>query len=1156
MTHTPQHADLARDKANRKQALDCGQSFIIEAPAGAGKTELLTQRFLALLATVQQPEEIVALTFTNKAAAEMRERIVSSLETARRGVPPTEPHKQKTFELSQQALERDTQLQWGLLQTPSRLQVTTLDALCGRLARQMPLLSRLGSQPGIATDPTAHYQAAAQDTLQLLHSQHPIAEALVRVLDHFDNDAHRLQPLLESMLASRDQWLHHMRHLQLQDAEHAWAELLEWALSDIVQVFSPAIQTQLMEVARLAACEIETQRITGQALSTEAQRVHALLDWAAPLQAQLSDLPAWQGLATLLLTKGGDLRATAPAEFGLGTPEGKDAFKRIKPLLADLKDQGHSPLLKRAQTLPQPTYAPAEQQLLQDLIDVLKVASAQLWLHFQASREVDFIDMAQQALEALGDELTPTDLQLQLDYRISHLLVDEFQDTSPTQIRLIERLTAGWDAQSHKTLFLVGDPMQSIYRFRKADVGLFIRVREQGIGQLRPTALQLYRNNRSDPAVVDWVNQSFPHIFPAQDHMHQGAVQFKPAHATRSPQASASVQIHPFFKGQTNGSPDDDTDAADSTDTLDPDSHREALHIIQLIRHAQAQDPQGTIGVLVRARTHLQALVAELSQQQLPFQAVEIQALAARQVIADLISLTRALLHRADRVHWLALLRAPWCGLTWADLHTLVAHDSHSTVWSLIQQDARIAQLSPDGQQRLLHVRSVLQEAYAHRIQQRPRRWIEGIWQCLGGPLCLSQPADLLDATAYFEALDRITHNGQIALDRIDDEVARLFAAPDPQAGPQLQLMTIHKSKGLEFDTVIIPGLHRKSANDDKPLLLWDEVLCHDGRERLVVASDAPRDLADSPSAHKYQLLKSFEHTRARHESQRLLYVAVTRAKRQLHLLGQVSLDKEGQPKSPVASSLLHLLWPVAQSAFEAAAADLQPRASSNSSSPDSPASSSANNSLASYAHQLVRLASPHVPKPLCIADTDSTFNFSSHKPTTPTQPQTAQAHDSLAADTGTLIHKYLELIAHDSLAQWPHARLQSVLPAMQHWLVQQGHAPIAAQDAAAQALRQLQTTLNSSDGQWVLSPHTQARSEWAQATAHDSGSATHIIDRTFICEGIRWIIDYKTTTESQPSPSQWSEQLQRYAQLFGPEHPIQMAIFFTHTGQLLRLNR
>jgi ATP-dependent exoDNAse (exonuclease V) beta subunit len=145
---------LVEDGQARERALALA-SFIVEAPAGAGKTELLTQRYLRLLAVVDHPEEVLALTFTNKAATEMRDRILRSLETAASGVQPVEPHKQQTFRLAGAALARDGELGWGLLAHPGRLRITTLDALCAGLARQMPYLSRFGSQPAVTDDADA-----------------------------------------------------------------------------------------------------------------------------------------------------------------------------------------------------------------------------------------------------------------------------------------------------------------------------------------------------------------------------------------------------------------------------------------------------------------------------------------------------------------------------------------------------------------------------------------------------------------------------------------------------------------------------------------------------------------------------------------------------------------------------------------------------------------------------------------------------------------------------------------------------------------------------------------------------------------------------------------------------------------------------------------
>ena len=113
---------LAEDAANRETALNLA-SFIVEAPAGAGKTELLTQRYLRLLDTVESPEEIIAITFTNKAASEMKKRIMDSLMMAASGEIQQEPHKIKTFELGKKALDRSERFGWQILDTPSRLRI-------------------------------------------------------------------------------------------------------------------------------------------------------------------------------------------------------------------------------------------------------------------------------------------------------------------------------------------------------------------------------------------------------------------------------------------------------------------------------------------------------------------------------------------------------------------------------------------------------------------------------------------------------------------------------------------------------------------------------------------------------------------------------------------------------------------------------------------------------------------------------------------------------------------------------------------------------------------------------------------------------------------------------------------------------------------------
>ena len=185
---------LEEDRLARLRALDVA-SFIVEAPAGAGKTELLTQRYLRLLAVVEHPEEVLALTFTNKAATEMRDRILHSLETAAGGVLPEAAHKQQTFHLARTVLAHDGERNWGLLDHPGRLRITTLDALCASLARQMPYLSRFGSQPGVAEDAAAHYATAARRTLEMVEAEGADADVVAAALAFMDNNAGRLENL-------------------------------------------------------------------------------------------------------------------------------------------------------------------------------------------------------------------------------------------------------------------------------------------------------------------------------------------------------------------------------------------------------------------------------------------------------------------------------------------------------------------------------------------------------------------------------------------------------------------------------------------------------------------------------------------------------------------------------------------------------------------------------------------------------------------------------------------------------------------------------------------------------------------------------------------------------------------------------------------------
>ena len=188
---------LGEDEAARERALDARRSFLVQAPAGSGKTELLIQRYLALLARVETPEQIVALTFTRKAAGEMRERVAHALRSAKEGREPAEPHERRTYALARAAIEQDARRGWAITEHASRMSMATFDALATELARRAPLAAGLGPHPEYIDDATPLFREAARNVIASAAADDA---SLARLLVHLDNNAPRLANLVAELL--------------------------------------------------------------------------------------------------------------------------------------------------------------------------------------------------------------------------------------------------------------------------------------------------------------------------------------------------------------------------------------------------------------------------------------------------------------------------------------------------------------------------------------------------------------------------------------------------------------------------------------------------------------------------------------------------------------------------------------------------------------------------------------------------------------------------------------------------------------------------------------------------------------------------------------------------------------------------------------------
>ncbi len=1135
------------DDEARGRALDPTRSFIVQAPAGSGKTELLIQRFLVLLAVVERPEEVLAITFTRKAAGEMKRRVLQALARARDSigdetiVAGAGANERVTLALARRALARDAERGWRIEQNTARLRIQTIDGLCASLTRQMPVLARFGAQPRIVEDARELRREAARRTLALLEDQGEAAAAtagqVARLLEHLDNNGAMAEDLLAVMLARRDQWLRNAGSAPDRNAlEAALVAERSALLSHAAFLLPAALQAELSALARHAAFSLAQAGVDAPLRACEGLDVIP-----APGEAGAA---TWTGLVGLLLTQEGEWRKTVNKNNGFPAGTGKaekEAAKALKARHAVLCAAlaalpGMLEALVAVQRMPPAAYTERQWTALAAIVSLLPMAAAQLNLVFAERGEIDFTEVAQGAVRALGEPDAPTDLLLSLDVRLRHILVDEFQDTSISQFELVERLIAGWQGGGRqpgtddgegegRSLFLVGDPMQSIYRFREAEVGLFLRARSQGIGALHLEPLTLSTNFRSQAGLVGWVNDAFARIFPDADDLMTGAVGFAHSAPFHAPLQGKAVCWHPFLH---DGSPEARQAAR----------RDEARRVADIIGTARLAKPDGSIAILVRSRTHLADIVPALKAAGLRFRAIDIEQLHEKQVVQDLIALTRALAHPADRIAWLACLRAPWCGLTLADLLPLVGNEVAdgevgqalppvAVIWDALNDEARLARISEDGRRRLARVRAVFARAMATRMRGALRDRVEGAWLALGGPACVDSPTELEDAEMYLDALDGLDDGGDLAdPSMLEARLDQLYALPDLEADGTLQVMTIHKAKGLEFDTVILPGLDRGSRANDLPLLHWKlrpgaaptapAMASGGGRDgfRLLLAPiKEAGETAEPIGAFLAQLGAAEEDA----ESARLLYVAATRSAVRLHLLAAVaSRQEDGRAviQAPPRRSLLAKCWPLAEAVFS--------RSLGTMSGTQSPMPGG----------QAARGATPGSDRSGGVR-LNAAWSLPDMPPSAAwPQGQAARAGDAVEFEwvsetlrhVGTVVHRWLQHMAEDALAGWYQTRINALQPAFRRELASRGVAAADLDSATGRVRDALANALGDKRGRWLLGPQDAAQNE-CRMTARIAGSApgdgspspvmvSVVIDRLFHdAAGRLWIVDYKTSS-------------------------------------------
>ena len=715
---------------------------------------------------------------------------------------------------------------------------------------------------------------------------------------------------------------------------------------------------------------------------------------------------------------------------------------------------------------------------------------------FKERRIIDFTQIMGNAVEALRD----THLPLILDQNISHILVDEFQDTNESQLIFIELLTQNFAGNPEKSFFAVGDPMQSIYRFRKAEVEIFSRVQKNGISDLKLTSLFLKVNFRSNKNIIDWLNNSFSKAFPLIDDSDEGSVPYSSCESSNNNLEGGMELI------------------ALTCDTKSKTAQyeAEALYVLNLIKDTRKSNPDASIAVLTRSKAHLSELITLINKKDtsIPIDAIEMSKILSNQTFQDILCLTKALFDFSDRTNWIAALKSPWCGLSINDLVLLFEKDHKSLVWELINNIDNTSRLDKNSARRLRSFVEVIRENIQYRGRISHRYFVEGIWRQLNGEESMVDSNDIQNIDLFLELLEEASEILSIDFIKLERLIENKFISKTSIQKNSIKFLTIQKSKGLEFDHVIIPNLNKRTRNEESDLVLYD-------KSTLSI-----KNPGSDKNLHSYHAYK--ERKRLDNEKIRLLYVAMTRAKNKCYLIGTVK--KEGDLVIPNSGTFMNILWPFFSDKFTEIA------------TPED------ENSFEKFIPKLRRL-------------NDNFYSGDKRYKRSIDTEELSFCYPNMSTDiqrfTGNIVHKYLEIIVKKQLDI--DKILCNKLDYTESLYLGKNFKKKDIKIGLNLVKKSLEMLKKTSDGRWILNRYLADNSEVSYLLESNNTTTQHIPDRSFIENDIQWIIDYKTPFSPIKNLAVEAKkhlpQLRLYETIFKRnKRVIQKAIYFAPQGKLIKL--
>lgn len=817
------------------------------AGAGSGKTYVLMKRFVQILRAdlSVNPTNIVAITFTRKAADEIKGRVRQAVS--------------ECVEQAQNDLER---LRWQEhLQKVESAPISTIHSLCSRILRDNPVETQLDPEFTILEDFEAQdfFKETLQQYLRKNIKENAALRRLVQTygVNSFVNQVTALGDKLSELVC-----------------EDNLAEPYLKAKEEL-----PALQQKLFAAVRTV---IEAR----EALGAKTKGRQTLTEAAGLLDEMQKQLLAPEPDCSLLVASG----------------VVKVSGKALAAELTNLKNlrQELNHVLLNAKGC----------DLVQDWLAVLQEFYACLSVRKQENNVLFNDDLDLLAIEHLQKNEA---LRQKYQERYKYIMVDEFQDTNERQRQLIY-LLCGNKLDGKNNLFIVGDVKQSIYRFRHADVSVFNKVKED-IAQNAGQNLGMKTNFRSTQSIVESCNTAFCQLMdlPKEEiclEHHEGA---------NTGGAKVCLLQVPYK------SKEDDLGAKE--DKWQKEAEAIAAYLQQELPKVEPQlRPGASKAILLRAMTHCEILRQTLQGYGINCVVVKGKGFYEQQEVLDILNLLAALHNRYASLELAGALRSNYFGLDDATLTQLFWQtENDKPLWDVLQAvgSGELQLKLPPEQQALAmqaaeRLRSLRQAA---ALMALPELFAQ-LWDELKPEFVLSQQENGPSKLANIKKLRRLaqqycqTKQASLAewLQNVKD--LRASSSKEPaatvQADDALQIMTIHNSKGLEFDLVILPQLDKSVKGDTASI----KYLPGKEGEQGLLGIKVPDKEMQLQNSGVYELAKARDSELEEAESRRLLYVAMTRAQKQLLMVGTVAEEKLPEAVSglPAAKGW----WQQLQAVYEA----------------------------------------------------------------------------------------------------------------------------------------------------------------------------------------------------------------------------------------------